>query len=111
MGSGFWASSWSQSPSLLQKLGIKSRRKRGVAISGTGNGDYFIRNAATYDVVARMRYKKQSLNRAARDCVADLNKQAEGSGGMIAIDLDGNGKLPQTQRNCRMFFHLRIHIL
>lgn len=61
----------------------------GVAISGTGDGDYFLRNCAAYDVAARMKYLGQSVCEASKEVINHL-KQQKGIGGLIAVDLQGN---------------------
>ena len=63
---------------------------RTAAISATGHGESFMRHVAAYDIAARLRYKRISLERAAREVI-------EGStlrGGVIAVDADGNLVMP-----------------
>ena len=64
------------------------------AISCTGNGEYFIRAVAAYDVACLMEYKGLSLEEAARIVVQDKLAPVGGEGGLIAIDADGNITLP-----------------
>ena len=64
------------------------------AISCTGNGEYFIRAVAAYDVACLMEYKGLSLAEAARTVVQDKLAPAGGEGGLIAVDADGNVTLP-----------------
>ena len=64
------------------------------AISATGHGEIFIRYAAAHDIASRMRYAGQSLEEAARAVVIDVLAPAGGSGGIIAVDRDGNVSLP-----------------
>ncbi len=64
------------------------------AISCTGNGEYFIRAVAAYDVACLMEYKGLSLEEAARIVVQDKLAPVGGEGGLIAIDADGNVTLP-----------------
>jgi beta-aspartyl-peptidase (threonine type) len=64
------------------------------AISATGHGEIFIRYAAAHDVASRMRYAGQTLDEAARAVVIDVLAPAGGSGGIIAVDRDGNVSLP-----------------
>lgn len=66
---------------------------RACAVSCTGLGEAFIRVAAAYDVVARMRYRGDSLAAATRAALASVKKRG-GLGGMIAIDLEGRVVLP-----------------
>ena len=58
------------------------------AVSGTGIGEQYIRNAVAYDVSAQMKYKNASLQEAVENNLRRrLNK---GDGGLIAVDKDGN---------------------
>jgi beta-aspartyl-peptidase (threonine type) len=63
------------------------------AVSATGDGEYFIRATVGRDVSALMEYRSMSLNEAAQ---AALDKVAKlgGTGGLIAIDHQGNVTLP-----------------
>lgn len=64
------------------------------AISCTGNGEYFIRAVAAYDVACLMEYKGLSLEEAARIVVHDKLAPVGGEGGLIAVDAAGNVMLP-----------------
>jgi beta-aspartyl-peptidase (threonine type) len=64
------------------------------AVSCTGHGEYFIRNVVAYDVHARMYYAKQSLAEASNEIIHQVLKPQGGSGGLIAIDKDGNISMP-----------------
>lgn len=64
------------------------------AISCTGNGEYFIRAVAAYDVACLMEYKGLGLEEAARIVVQDKLAPVGGEGGLIAIDAVGNITLP-----------------
>jgi L-asparaginase / beta-aspartyl-peptidase len=63
------------------------------AVSATGDGEYFIRATVGRDVSALMEYRGMSVNDAAQ---AALDKVAKlgGTGGLIAIDRQGNVTLP-----------------
>jgi L-asparaginase / beta-aspartyl-peptidase len=63
------------------------------AVSATGDGEYFIRATVGRDVSALMEYRGISLKEAAQ---AALDKVAKlgGTGGLIAIDHEGNITLP-----------------
>ncbi len=67
---------------------------RYAAISCTGSGEMFIRAATAYDVCARMAYAGQSLHEAAHAAVFEGLTPIGGSGGLIAIDRQGNVCLP-----------------
>jgi beta-aspartyl-peptidase (threonine type) len=62
---------------------------RSCAVSATGHGEIFIRNAVAHDISARMRYAGQSLGDAVRTVVIDELPKMGGEGGVIAIDRDG----------------------
>lgn len=64
------------------------------AISATGQGELFIRVAAAHEIAARMRWGGQSLAEAADDVVNRVLAPIGGSGGLIALDAEGNLALP-----------------
>src|SRR3990172_10852029 len=57
-------------------------------VSGTGQGELFIRHTVAFNISALMEYKGLSLEEAAEEIV--FNRLPEGSGGIIAVDKDGN---------------------
>jgi len=59
------------------------------AVSATGDGEYFIRATVGRDVSALMEYRGMSLNDAA-EAVLDKVAKLGGTGGLIAIDHQGN---------------------
>ena len=63
------------------------------AVSCTGDGEYFIRTAAAHEVSALMQYRGMKLQEAARTAL-DTVKQLGGTGGLIAIDRNGEIALP-----------------
>lgn len=64
------------------------------AVSATGHGEYFIRYAVAHDIAARMEYGKVSLQEAANAVVLDKLVEKGGSGGVIALDHNGNVAMP-----------------
>jgi len=58
------------------------------AVSGTGIGEEFIRNAVAYDVSAQMRYRQASVQEAVKRVIHETLKK--GQGGLIAVDREGN---------------------
>ena len=64
------------------------------AISCTGNGEYFIRAVAAYDVACLMEYKGLPLAEACRVVVHDKLAPVGGEGGLIAVDAAGHLALP-----------------
>jgi beta-aspartyl-peptidase (threonine type) len=63
------------------------------AVSCTGDGEYFIRAAVAHEVSALMEYGGMKLEGAAQTAL-DEAKKIGGSGGLIAIDREGNINLP-----------------
>jgi beta-aspartyl-peptidase (threonine type) len=63
------------------------------AVSATGDGELFIRATAARDVSALMEYRGLSLKDAAQ-AVLDKVAKLGGTGGLVAIDHDGNITLP-----------------
>lgn len=62
-------------------------------VSGTGQGEYFIRGNTAYDISALMEYKNLSLKEAAQRVIDKLTKRG-GTGGVIAMDAKGNIAMP-----------------
>jgi L-asparaginase / beta-aspartyl-peptidase len=67
---------------------------RTAAVATTGTGEYFMRAVTAYDLAARMDYAGLPLEEAARQAVFDRLAGIGGSGGLIAVDRDGNLTLP-----------------
>ncbi|CAM7199832.1 MULTISPECIES: beta-aspartyl-peptidase [Citrobacter] len=65
-----------------------------VAVSCTGTGEVFIRALAAYDIAALMDYGGLSLSAACERVVMEKLPALGGSGGLIAIDHEGNVALP-----------------
>jgi beta-aspartyl-peptidase (threonine type) len=63
------------------------------AVSGTGDGEFFIMATVGHEVSALMGYRRKTLQEAS---VAVIDKVAKlgGTGGLIAIDKNGNISLP-----------------
>lgn len=66
---------------------------RAVAVSCTGQGEYFIRAAAAAGVAMRLRFGRASLEDATRGALADVAALG-GEGGLIAIDAEGRVVMP-----------------
>lgn len=60
------------------------------AVSCTGDGEYFIRGVAAYDVSCLMAYKQLSLKEAADEVIHNHMIDLGGQGGLIAVDALGN---------------------
>lgn len=66
-----------------------------VAVSCTGQGEFFLRAAAAADVSARMAYAGMSVDAAAAGALADMQRQG-GDGGLIAVSAEGLVAAPFT---------------
>ena len=66
---------------------------RRVAVSCTGQGEYFVRVAAAAQLAHRMKFGGQSLADAADAVLAEI-RALGGEGGLIAVDVDGNVAMP-----------------
>jgi len=63
-------------------------------VSGTGWGEYFIRNAVAHDIAARVAYGGASLGAAADEVLLRVVPAQGGDGGAIALDRHGNIAMP-----------------
>ena len=61
-------------------------------VSATGIGELFIRNTVAYNISALMEYKGYTLKQACDEMI--YNRLPKESGGIIAIDRDGNYEMP-----------------
>lgn len=76
-------------------VGAGTYAENGVcAVSGTGEGEYFIRYSACFDIAALMKYKGLSLEAATVEVIQNKLKPAGGEGGVVAIDAEGNFSAP-----------------
>lgn len=69
-------------------------RNGAAAVSCTGHGEFFIREAAAHSVAARMAFGGQPLAAAARAVIFEQIGPAGGRGGLIAIDAEGRVAMP-----------------
>lgn len=60
------------------------------AVSCTGHGEYFIKLLTAYDISALMQYKNLDLEAATYEAIKSKMMQQGGSGGVIAVDSQGN---------------------
>jgi L-asparaginase/beta-aspartyl-peptidase (threonine type) len=71
-----------------------------VAVSCTGQGEYFMRAAVAADISARVRYGRQSLKEATDGALSDM-KILGGDGGLIAVDVLGQVAMPFTSEGMK----------
>ncbi|KAH9176257.1 asparaginase [Lactarius sanguifluus] len=91
-GAGFWAEEWTVQRPWWAPRWWRSK-VRAVGVSGTGDGDYFIRQNTAATLARRVQYLGEPLDRAARWVVEALDKE-HGAGGVIALDNEGNVATP-----------------
>ncbi len=60
------------------------------AVSGTGQGEYFMRLLVAHDIHARMFYQNKALADAAKEVIHGELTKLGGAGGIISIDKNGN---------------------
>ena len=75
-------------------VGAGCYASREVAVSCTGTGEVFMRTLAAYDIAAQMAYGGQTLAAACDSVVLEKIPALGGSGGVIAVDAEGNLALP-----------------
>jgi beta-aspartyl-peptidase (threonine type) len=76
-------------------IGAGTYAKNGFcAVSCTGQGEFFIRHAAAYDIAARMQYAGATLEQATDTIVHQTMKSHRIGAGLVAIDAAGNVLTP-----------------
>jgi len=76
-------------------IGAGTYADNGTAgISATGHGEYFIRGVVAHDVAAMMRYAGLDLVTAASGVIHGRLEELGGTGGIIALDAEGNVAAP-----------------
>jgi len=75
-------------------IGAGTWADENCGVSGTGWGEFYIRNAVAHDICARVAYRGDSLEVAANEVVNKIVTKAGGDGGAIALDREGNIAMP-----------------
>ncbi len=75
-------------------LGAGTWADERCGVSGTGWGEYFIRNAVAHDICARVAYRGDSLQAAADAVIMEVVPAHGGDGGVIALDAEGRIAMP-----------------
>ena len=65
-----------------------------VAVSCTGWGEFFIRNAVAHDISCRVKYGNATLEDAANTVIHQVLSAHGGDGGVICVDSDGHVAMP-----------------
>lgn len=71
-------------------IGVGTWADARCAVSCSGWGEYYIRNAVAHDIACRVAYRGDRLRHAAEDVVLGEVPAHGGDGGVIALDRDGN---------------------
>ena len=75
-------------------IGAGTYARDGVcAVSGTGQGEYFIRHVLGHEIASRIAYRGETLEAATEGVIADLAPYRIGAG-LIALDADGRIAAP-----------------
>ncbi|MDD8057701.1 MULTISPECIES: isoaspartyl peptidase/L-asparaginase family protein [Shewanella] len=76
-------------------IGAGTYAENGVcAVSATGHGEYFIRYQVAGDICAKVKYQHKTIIQAADEVINHTLVTAGGTGGVIAIDQQGNIATP-----------------
>jgi beta-aspartyl-peptidase (threonine type) len=70
-------------------IGAGTYADSGCGVSATGHGEFFIRYAVAHDICARSHYSGISVAEAADEVVMQVLVDAGGSGGVVALDAQG----------------------
>ena len=77
-------------------IGAGTYARDGIcAVSGTGQGEFFIRHVLAHDIACRIAYRKDDLQTAAAGVIDDLAPYRIGAG-LIAIDATGEITAPHN---------------
>ena len=71
-------------------IGAGTYASESCAVSGTGQGEFYIRQVVAYDICAMVQYQHVPLAKAVNAMIHDKLQRAGGEGGVIALDRDGN---------------------
>ena len=78
---------------------------RTCAVSGTGQGEFFIRGMIAHDISAMMEYSGKSLEEVSHEVIMNKLTAMGGTGGIISIDPDGNISMPFNTSGMYRAYH------
>jgi beta-aspartyl-peptidase (threonine type) len=93
-GAGYWCeqfqtrkrrTGWRRLIPFMRSRGVENV---GMGISGTGDGDFFIRYATCHDILSRMKYRGEKLEEATLTVLGELRENG-GEGGVIGLTNNG----------------------
>jgi L-asparaginase / beta-aspartyl-peptidase len=96
-GAGYWCSDL---PASRQSHFLRRERTTGMGISGTGDGDYFLRYAVCHEIYARMNLLGEDLESAARHVLREVGNVG-GQGGVVGLTAEGEVVM---EMNCSGMF-------
>jgi beta-aspartyl-peptidase (threonine type) len=70
-------------------IGAGTYADESCAVSGTGDGEYYIRQVVAHDICALTEYRRLPLAEAVRQVIHEKLKRTGGEGGVIALDRSG----------------------
>jgi len=79
-------------------------------VSGTGQGEYFIRGSIAFDIAAQMEYQHKTVQDAAQSVMNKLTDRG-GAGGVIAMDGKGNIATPYNTKGMYRGYYLNDGML
>jgi len=79
---------------LIARISGPADQSLSPAVSTTGDGEYFIRHGVARDIAELMRYKGKSMGEAADIVILEKLAKLGGTGGVIAMDANGNHSWP-----------------
>jgi beta-aspartyl-peptidase (threonine type) len=71
-------------------IGAGTYADEACAVSGTGQGEFYIRQVVAYDICAMVHYQHLPLAQAVQTLMHQKLQRTGGEGGVIALDRDGN---------------------
>lgn len=74
-------------------IGAGTYANQDVAVSCTGWGEFYIRTVAAYNLASRIKLQQKTVNEASEETIAEIGELG-GTGGLIALDKDGNYAAP-----------------
>lgn len=81
-------------------IGAGTWADESVAVSCTGEGEYFMRVAAAASVAGRVRYGREDLQSAASGVIGEVTALG-GRGGLISVDSTGNIAAPYNSKGMK----------
>src|SRR5205814_1299263 len=72
-------------------IGAGTYADESCAVSGTGQGEFFIRQVVAYDLCALLEYRHLTVGAAVQEVIHEKLRRTGGEGGVIAMDFNSVG--------------------